>query len=159
MTDSETILDNAGEGSRKPPLFLVDGSNVAHGGNRIPRIRYLRAVLDSLARYPVRIVTMVDASLRHKIDNPEDLEDLINSGRVIQAPAGRTVDEFLMQLAIRKKSEGENVYVLTNDRFPEDHARGHIARIAFLRVALEGDEVWLFSPVLESVIPGEVQVA
>jgi len=94
---------------------------------------------------------MIDASLRHRIDRPQELETRIDFGRVVQAPAGRAVDDFLMQLARKKQSEGDRVYILTNDRFPEKDGARTIQRIAFLIVTIDEHKEVLFSPSIDSL--------
>ncbi len=96
-------------------------------------------------------VTLVDASLRHRIDDKESLETMIRSGQVTQTPAGRTADEFLVQLALRIREQRKSVYILTNDTFAENGGRGVCPRIAFLLVPLGDSEELLFSPTLESI--------
>lgn len=156
MTETASFIKNGAKTLGGLPLILVDGSNVAHSGNHEPKISHLHAVLEALSKFPVRILTMVDASLRHKIDNPVGLETLIETGRVVQAPAGRTVDEFLVQLARRKKGSGEDVYILTNDRFPDKHLGESRCRIAFLIVTVGKGEEVLFSPVIEYIVRSAV---
>ncbi len=133
------------------PLILVDGSNVAFGGNGIPRLRNLVLVLRQLKAQGLRVVTLVDASLRHHIDDPDGLEEMIRSEQVYQVPAGRTGDEFLTQLGTLAKRKGEDLCILTNDRFPDKGGNGTLPRIAYLVVSMGGTEEWMFSPKLDSV--------
>ena len=151
MTEARSLLVGAIASLTKVPLILVDGSNVAHGGERTPLIDNLDVVLSTLATHPLRVLTMIDASLRHRIDRPQELETRIEFGRVVQAPAGRAVDDFLMQLARKKQSEGECVYILTNDRFPEKDGGRTVQRIAFLIVTIDEHKEVLFSPSIESL--------
>ncbi len=81
-------------------------------------------MLEILRLSGLSAVTLVDASLRHRIDDKESLETMIRSGQVTQTPAGRTADEFLVQLALRIREQRKSVYILTNDTFPENGRRG-----------------------------------
>ncbi len=134
----------------KGPFVLVDGSNVAWAGYCRPRLRNIAAIREQLQCVTSRVIVMVDASLRHRIDDRETLEAMIQAGDLVQVPAGRQADEFLLNLASRLQSRGETVHVLTNDRFPEKNDPA-ISRIAYLIVNLNGEEEWLFSPTLDSI--------
>jgi hypothetical protein len=159
MTEPLPLIENGPKAFREPPLILVDGSNVAHCGKHEPKIAHLHSVLGALSKFPLRTLTMVDASLRHKIDDPAGLETLMETGEIVQAPAGRSVDEFLLQLAQRKKRGAENVYILTNDRFPDKLLGEPMRRIAFLIVTIGDEEEVLFSPVIETVVRSTIDSA
>jgi hypothetical protein len=136
------------------PILLVDGSNVAYGGGRRtqPILQYLLQVLDELQKFNFQLTVIVDAALRHSIDRSKDLEALINSGDILQAPAGRTADVFLLQLALKRQAKGEPVYILTNDMFPVKEAGGVIPRIAFMIAPIGEDMEIIFTPSLESLV-------
>jgi hypothetical protein len=120
------------------PLVLVDGSNVAHNGTKVASLANLTAVLDELARLPVRVVALADATLPHRIDRRADLEALLAAGKVQQVPAGTSADDFLWQLALHERQQGRPVWVVTNDRFPETRTAASgiagVSRVAFLVV-------------------------
>ena len=136
------------------PYILVDGSNVAYGSGSFkrPKIEVINAVLGELHRHQFRVVTFVDAKLRHVINEPQEMEKLVDDGVIIQAPAGRDADDILLQLALNRQSHGETVYILTNDMFPVKRAKGVVPRIAFVVVPLGDTEEVIFSPPLESLI-------
>ncbi|MCI4346955.1 MAG: hypothetical protein L3K07_09440, partial [Thermoplasmata archaeon] len=72
------------------PVILVDASNVAHGSTSSAspaKIENLKRVLDRFGEYPVRVLPLADASLRHKIDHPRELESMMNDGTVEQLEA------------------------------------------------------------------------
>jgi hypothetical protein len=136
-------------------VILVDASNVAHGKTSVssqPQLDYLQRVLAHLGSFPVRVVTLADASLRHKIDRQPELEDLFKSGLVEQVPAGTGADEFLWQLWKRSVARGERAYILTNDLFPIKNARDECLtaspRIAFFFL---GEDL-ILEPSIETVI-------
>ena len=136
------------------PILLVDGSNIAYGvGKRCtPILQNLLHVLDELRKFDLHVIVIVDATLRHYIDKPKDLEALINSDKILQAPAGRTADVFLLQLALKRQDKGEPVYILTNDMFPHKEAGGVIPRIAFMIAKIGEDREIVFIPPLESLV-------
>lgn len=142
------------------PFIFVDGSNVAYGGGSLerPTMGKLHAVLNELETRGFRVVTIVDARLRHLIRERQELEELVGEGSIMQAPAGREADDFLLQLALKRQSRGDTVYILTNDMFPVKKSQGVIPRIAFMFIPLNGDDEIIFSPSLDSLIePAEAE--
>ena len=71
------------------PIVLVDGSNVAHSTEgekaQLANIVAMRAKMQEEGFDPV---VVVDAALRHQIDDQAGFERLVESGVVRQAPAG-----------------------------------------------------------------------
>ena len=134
------------------PLVLVDGSNVAFNGTRRASLANLEAVLAALETWPLRVTTLVDATLPHRIDRPRDLESLFHAGRVQQVPAGTSADDFLWQMARAGVAEGRVVLLLTNDRFPDTRSAEEgvlgIHRVTFL--VTNGRP--FFQPPLESLV-------
>ncbi len=55
---------------------------------------------------------MVSAALKHKIDRPEVLREMIEAGEVIETARGQNDDLVIIQLAREKRAR-----ILTNDRF------------------------------------------
>ncbi|MEM4728592.1 MAG: hypothetical protein QXH42_02365 [Thermoplasmata archaeon] len=141
------------ESAEKPPIVLVDASNVAYGGGLLkgPRMHLLARVLEELRKHPFRVGVIADASLRHVIDEPERLEEMIQSGLVTQAPAGREADDFLIQLALKRQEQGETVYILTNDLFPVKSAKGVVPRITFVHFSFHDVDELVFSPPLDTI--------
>jgi hypothetical protein len=94
---------------------VVDGSNVAHtersnrGDPKVSNLIKVRKKLKSMGYEPLVIV---DASLKHEIDDPYQLESLIDSQVVRQAPAGTDADYFILEIA-----EEQDAYVVSNDVF------------------------------------------
>lgn len=133
-------------------LVLVDGSNVAFNGGRKATFANLSIVLEQLASFPVRVVTLADATLRHRIDRPDALEPLLSSGAIRQIPKGTSADDFLWQVALSERKLGHPSYVVTNDHFPEERAAAEgvtgIARVTFM--VIEGRA--FFQPTLEEIL-------
>jgi len=61
-----------------------------------------------------RIIIIADASLRHKIDEKDTFEKLIDEGMVSQAPAKTAADEFIIGFAKQKLG-----YIVTNDKLED----------------------------------------
>ena len=112
-----------GEPSRPTVHYIVDGSNVAletrtfkEGG----RLQQIELVVEKLAKTDGAAITiLVDANLRHHIDRKDDLEIMIKDRKVLQAPAQTDADEFILQTAEAHRSRGEDVVIITNDRYLE----------------------------------------
>ncbi len=100
-------------GSRE--IVLVDGSNIAYteatkGGS--PKMSNLVAVRKKLEEMGYQPIIIVDAALRHDIDDPKQLEALIDDQVVRQAPAGTDADFFIIKMA-----EEEKAKIVTNDEY------------------------------------------
>jgi Zc3h12a-like Ribonuclease NYN domain len=94
-------------------IVLVDGSNVAHSteGER-PQLANIVAVRQKLAEEGREPIVVVDASLRHQIDDRAGYEQLVDEGIVRQAPAGTDADYFLLSFARELDAR-----IVSNDRF------------------------------------------
>ena len=76
-------------------LVVVDGSNVAHAERSHrgdPKVSNLIKVRKKLKRMGYDPLVIVDASLKHEVDDPRQLESLIVSQVVRQSPAGTDAD-------------------------------------------------------------------
>jgi hypothetical protein len=108
---SETTEGAAGEGSSA--LVLVDGSNVAHSSEgEHPELANIVAVCDKLREEGYEPVVVVDAALRHQIDDKAGYERLVDDGTLKQAPAGTDADYFILSFARELEAS-----IVSNDRF------------------------------------------
>jgi Zc3h12a-like ribonuclease protein len=94
-------------------IVLVDGSNVAHSteGEKAQLVNIL-AVREKLAEEGLEPVVVVDAALRHQIDDRAGYEQLVEQGVVRQAPAGTDADYFILSFARELDAR-----IVSNDRF------------------------------------------
>lgn len=102
-------------------MIIVDGANVAYAersANGQPKISNLVAMRNALEERGYRPIIIVDASLRHDIDDPDQLEVLLNQGAVRQAPADTDADYFVIALA-----KDENSQIVTNDEYSDYRER------------------------------------
>lgn len=104
-----------------PDAIVVDGSNVAyaersHGGQ--PKVSNLVAMRDALEARGNDPIVIVDATLRHEIDDPAQLESLFDQETVHQAPAGTDADLFVLESADRLGAP-----VVSNDEFEDYRER------------------------------------
>jgi hypothetical protein len=92
---------------------LVDGSNVAHSseGERA-RLSNITAVCDKLREEGYEPLVLVDAALRHQIDDRKTYEAMVESGSIRQAPAGTDADYFILAFARELDAA-----IVSNDRF------------------------------------------
>ncbi|MHA1310456.1 MAG: NYN domain-containing protein [Candidatus Helarchaeota archaeon] len=96
--------------------IIVDLSNVLFlinkNRNDKLKIKILEIIDNSLKSENYYPYYIADASLRHKVDDKMYYENLVNEGTIIQAPAGRAADIFILKCA--KKLD---CYFLSNDLF------------------------------------------
>ena len=107
----ETTRPSRGQDS--PTLVLVDGSNVAHSseGDQ-PELSNIVAVCDKLREEGYEPVVVVDAALRHQIDDRVGYERMVDGGAIKQAPAGTDADYFILSFARELDAS-----IVSNDRF------------------------------------------
>ncbi len=124
-------------------VVIVDGSNVAFHrvGKGKGRVRNIRVILKTLEKKGFDVKVVIDASLRHRIDKPGELERLIREGKVIQAPPGSPADYFILKMA-----EDLNAVIVSNDmyrdwwkEFPWARGSGRI-----IRYIIEGKRAYFY---------------
>ncbi len=96
---------------------LIDGSNVALYGTsegEPAKLENIKLLLKEVHRNGFEPITIVDASLRYRINKREEFQSMLNSGEILQAPAKRAADEFILDYADR-----ENLPVISNDTYKE----------------------------------------
>jgi hypothetical protein len=94
-------------------VAIVDGSNVAHAteGNG-PTLRNIQLVCDKLREDGLEPIVVVDAALRHQIDDANRYESMVEEGVLKQAPAGTDADYFILSFAREL-----DAFIVSNDRF------------------------------------------
>lgn len=100
-------------------VAIIDGSNVAYsteGGK--PRLANIQLIVEKLEEDGYKPIIVVDAALRHSIDNETEYEQMVDSGKIKQAPAGTDADYFI--LAFARELEAS---IVSNDRF-RDRSEG-----------------------------------
>ena len=120
-------------------VAIVDGSNVAHSTEgAAPRLANLTAVRTKLREEGLEPIVVVDAALRHTIDDPRGYETLVESGAVRQAPAGTDADYFILSFAREL-----NALIVSNDRFKDRLPGFPEARRRIVRFMIVNGEVVL----------------
>ena len=96
-------------------VVLVDGSNVAFSSEgEVGQLKNILAIRERLVADGFEPIVVVDAALRHKIDDPQGYERLVDEGVIKQAPAGTDADYFILSFA-----EELDASVVSNDRFKD----------------------------------------
>jgi hypothetical protein len=97
----------------KRTVVLIDGSNVAHSceGERA-QLANIIAVCDRLREEGYEPLILVDAALRHQIDDRDAYERLVEVGEIRQAPAGTDADYFILSFARELDAS-----IVSNDRY------------------------------------------
>jgi hypothetical protein len=136
---TEPMNASAGRVAQSSKVVLVDGSNVAHSteGEK-PRIANLFAVLAKLAEEGLEPIVIVDAALRHSIDDRRRYEQMVESGVIRQTPAGTDADYFILSFARELDAA-----VLSNDRFRDRIQQFPEACERIIRYMIVNDEVVL----------------
>ena len=118
-------------------VAIIDGSNVAHSTEgeqaRLGNIRIVAAKLEEEGFEPV---VVVDAALRHQIDDPRSFEDMVENGTIRQAPAGTDAAYFILSFARELAA-----VVVSNDRFKDRIEAFPEARERVIRYMIVNDEV------------------
>jgi hypothetical protein len=97
----------------KRTIVLIDGSNVAHSseGERA-QLANIVAVCGRLREEGYEPLILVDAALRHQIDDRSAYERMVDAGEIRQAPAGTDADYFILAFARELDAS-----IVSNDRF------------------------------------------
>ena len=118
-------------------VAIVDGSNVAHATEGdSARLANIRLVCDKLREEGYEPVVVVDAALRHQIDDEHAYEDMVEAGAIKQAPAGTDADYFILSFAREL-----DAVVVSNDRYKDRLAAFPEARERVMRFMIVNDEV------------------
>lgn len=127
------------EPSAERTIVLVDGSNVAHSSEgEKPRLANIVLVAEKVREEGFAPVIVVDAALRHQIDDRAGYERLVDEGEVKQAPAGTDADYFILSFARELEAA-----VVSNDRFRDRIAKYPEVEERIIRYMIVADEVVL----------------
>ena len=122
---------------KKTSPMVVDGSNVACAFRsasdkpRLNNILLLRRELRRKGHFPIYIYA--DANLRHRVDQPGTIEQLIESQEILPVDSGTDADATIVLEAVRRGCP-----IVTNDRMADWDPEEKIEKIRFW---IEGDEV------------------
>jgi hypothetical protein len=140
MATSRETRESKRRGARKAnPLVLVDGSNVAHSSEgEQGRLANITLVCDKLREEGYESLVLVDAALRHQIDDRAEYERLVDAGTIRQAPAGTDADYFILSFARELDAS-----IVSNDRFRDRQKAFPDAARRLIRYMIVKEEVVL----------------
>ena len=101
---------------------VVDGANVAYAElsrDRDPKVSNLVSTVKALRHRGYEPIVIIDASIRYEVDDPDQLEALLDDPDCRQSPARTDADYFILETADRLEA-----HVLSNDEF-EDYANDY----------------------------------
>ena len=123
----------------KNNLIVIDGSNVAHNGEKLPKLSNIELVLKTVKSYTFSPIILVSAKLRHVIDDKKGLQKLILEKLVFECPAGIDDDLFILDASKRYSAP-----VLSNDLFKKYDCK-KVTRVPYMIINGE-----IFLPTLNS---------
>jgi hypothetical protein len=137
--DAEREGQTPGAEGGESRIALVDGSNVAHSSEgEKARLRNITLVCEKLVEEGLEPIVMADAALRHQIDDVAGYEEMVEDGRIRQAPAGTDADYFILSFARELDAS-----IVSNDRFRDRAEAFPEARDRTIRYMIVNDEVVL----------------
>jgi hypothetical protein len=101
--------------------YVIDGANICwYGVNGRTKscLKNLILMLEELKSIGIKednILIFCDATLRHKIDQPNKYISLTRKKRIIETPAGIKTDEFILNYCLRH----DDSLFISNDLFRE----------------------------------------
>lgn len=135
MPDGQVTEQTLEEARSK--VAIVDGSNVAHSseGDRA-LLQNIRLVCEKLVEEGYEPIVVADAALRHQIDDQPAFEQMVDDGKIRQAPAGTDADYFILCFAREFAAS-----VVSNDRFKDRQQAFPEARDNVIRYMIVNGEV------------------
>jgi hypothetical protein len=135
---SEGSRPEAAEGG-EGRIAIIDGSNVAHSseGDQA-HLENIRVMVEKLEEEGYEPIVVVDAALRHRIDDRRAYEEMVEGGKIRQAPAGTDADYFILSFARELDAA-----VVSNDRFKDREKAFPEARDRVIRYMIVNGEVVL----------------
>jgi hypothetical protein len=119
-------------------IAIIDGSNVAHSSEARARLANITLICEKMEAEGYEPVVVVDAALRHQIDDNKGYESMVEKGAIRQAPAGTDADYFILAFAREL-----DAVVVSNDRFKDREKAFPEARDRVIRYMIVNHEVVL----------------
>lgn len=137
MPEANSPAATPGARADESKTALVDGSNVAHSSEgEKARLRNIEVVCRELVDEGIDPIVVADAALRHQIDERERYEQMIEDGKIKQAPAGTDADYFILAFARELDAS-----IVSNDRFRDRADAFPDALDRIIRYMIVADEV------------------
>jgi hypothetical protein len=120
-------------------VAIIDGANVAHASvGDHARLENISLVREKMKEEGYEPIVVVDAALRHRVDDRPGYERMVEDGTLRQAPAGTDADYFILAFAREL-----DAVVVSNDRFRDREAAFPEARERVIRYMIVANEVVL----------------
>jgi hypothetical protein len=120
-------------------VVIIDGSNVAYSvEGKQPCLHNIELVRDKLLEEGFEPIVVVDAALRHNVDDAPGYQHMVDNGTLRQAPAGTDADYFILSFARELEAR-----IVSNDRFRDRERSFPEARERIIRYMIVGDGVVL----------------
>ena len=136
--------------------IILDGSNIAfykRTHNKKAKYSNLKTAIEFLKKleekYSIKWEIIVDASLRHRIDEKDKLEFDIKTGKINQCPNKAEADGFILSFF---KRHPERTIIVSNDNF-EDHS---ISNLTICKFVIMFDEL-ITDPDLEELLKSKIK--
>jgi hypothetical protein len=126
-------------GDEESRIAIIDGSNVAYSseGDQA-HLENITLICDKMVEEGYKPIVVVDAALRHHIDDRRGYEQMVEDGKIRQAPAGTDADYFILSFARELEAA-----VVSNDRFRDREKAFPEARDRVIRYMIVNGEVVL----------------
>jgi hypothetical protein len=126
-------------GDEESRIAIIDGSNVAYSseGDQA-HLENITLICDKMVEEGYKPIVVVDAALRHHIDDRRGYEQMVEDGQIRQAPAGTDADYFILSFARELEAA-----VVSNDRFRDREKAFPEARDRVIRYMIVNGEVVL----------------
>lgn len=98
--------------SEKKQPIVLDGNNIAYSSGKMAKIINIKKARAMLQKEGYLPIIFVSAALRHDIDEPNELNRLINLRWIIETETGEDDDIMLIEEAQRKQC-----HIVSNDNF------------------------------------------
>ena len=133
-------------------VAVVDGANIAYlekTQDGKPRVSNIIAVRKALEKRGFDPIVIIDASLKYEVDDPAQLEGLIDNLKVRQVPAQTDADYFVLETA-----RNEDGLVVTNDLYAPYEDQFPWAEERRIPVMIVRGEVELYEKKLQEIQDG-----
>ncbi|MHA1680606.1 MAG: NYN domain-containing protein [Promethearchaeota archaeon] len=98
--------------------FIITCKNRKKKMARYENIRLLMQYAKALREnHPgIHVIFIADATLRHRVDDKDQLRRDIQEGAILEAPAGSRADEYLLEFL---NQNPDDTIIVSNDRFQD----------------------------------------
>jgi hypothetical protein len=134
-------------------MVLVDGANIAYAERTKddkPKMSNIIALCKTLRDKGFKPLVIVDASFRYEVDDPDQLEALLDDQELRQSPAGTEADYFLLET-----SEETGAVIVSNDTFTDFRDQFDWIENRRVPVMIINGEVILYEENLEDREPSD----